>query len=121
MRRRTMAFVPLDGLGPPRVNAFGIDEPRAPASRRQPLLQLETVLVPLVGFDQAGHRLGMGAGFYDRALARRRDGTRAWRRPRLVGVAFACQEVPAIEPSPWDVALDVVVTERGVIRCRRSA
>ena len=39
----------------------------------------------------------------------------SWRRPRLIGVAYACQQVPAIPASPWDVALDLIVTERGVI------
>jgi len=63
----------------------------------------------------------MGAGYYDRALRRRRERTRAWRRPRLIGIAFACQEVARIEPSPWDVALDCVVTEREVVVPRRPA
>jgi 5-formyltetrahydrofolate cyclo-ligase len=57
----------------------------------------------------------MGAGYYDRTLRRRLATDRAWRRPRLVGVAFSIQELPRIETSPWDVPLDVVVTERGVV------
>jgi 5-formyltetrahydrofolate cyclo-ligase len=62
----------------------------------------------------------MGAGFYDRALRMLQDRSRRWRRPRLVGVAFACQELPAIEASSWDVPLDLVVTEQEVIRPVRS-
>jgi 5-formyltetrahydrofolate cyclo-ligase len=58
----------------------------------------------------------MGAGFYDRALRRRGDRTRPFRHPRLIGVAFAIQRVERIDPAPWDVALDMVVTERGVFR-----
>jgi len=119
-RRRTMAFLPLRPQQRLHANAFGIAEPMAPVACRLSVLRLGTVLVPLVGFDRAGHRLGMGAGFYDRALARRRDPRRAWRRPRLIGVAFACQEVDAIQPGGWDVALDAVVTEREVVDCRRS-
>ena len=69
----------------------------------------------LVAFDAAGNRLGMGAGYYDRALRRRLERSTPWRRPRLIGVAYACQQVPAIPASPWDVPLDLVVTERGVI------
>lgn len=117
LRRRTMAFVPFDGRGAPRVNAFGIEEPRADRARALAARQLDAILVPLVGFDRAGHRLGMGAGYYDRALARRL-GPRAWRRPKLIGVAYACQEVAALEAAPWDVSLDAVVTEREVVRCR---
>jgi 5-formyltetrahydrofolate cyclo-ligase len=44
-----------------------------------------------------------------------------WRRPRLVGVAFACQELSAIAASPWDVPLDLIVTERGVLVPERRA
>ncbi|MGB5104280.1 MAG: 5-formyltetrahydrofolate cyclo-ligase, partial [Steroidobacteraceae bacterium] len=120
-RRREIAFVPLARGEPTRTGAFGIAEPLATAGMRLPVLRLDTVLLPVVGFDGNGNRLGMGAGFYDRALrGRRRSGT-AWRRPRLVGVAFACQQLPGIEPSPWDVALDMVVTESGIIRPGRRA
>ncbi len=73
---------------------------------------LDLVLLPLVGFDSSGARLGMGAGFYDRALSFRR--TRAsWRGPRFIGLAFECQRVAGIVAQPWDIALDGVVSERG--------
>lgn len=120
-RRREMAFVPLGRDVPTRAGAFGIEEPVAAASRRLPLLRFDAILVPVLGFDADGNRLGLGAGFYDRALRARRRSAAAWRRPRLVGIAFACQQVPRIEPSPWDVPLDLVVTEAGIIRPRRRA
>jgi 5-formyltetrahydrofolate cyclo-ligase len=60
----------------------------------------------------------MGAGFYDRALRRRVERTQPWRRPRLIGVAYAVQQVDRLERQPWDVPLDLVVTERGVLDCR---
>jgi 5-formyltetrahydrofolate cyclo-ligase len=63
----------------------------------------------------------MGAGYYDRALRRRLDRQRAWRRPLLVGVGFACQQLPAIPASPWDVPLDLVVTERGIVTPRQPS
>jgi len=50
-------------------------------------------------------------------LRRRLDPSRAWRRPRLIGVAYACQELPSIDAAPWDVPLDCVVTEREIVRC----
>ncbi len=46
--------------------------------------------------------------------------SRSWRRPRLIGVAYACQELPSIEAAPWDVPLDSVVTEKEIVRCRPS-
>lgn len=114
-RRGTMVFVPLHPDAELRRNAYGIAEPVSTARHRLKPLTLDVILVPVVGFDRDGNRLGMGAGYYDRALRHLRERERRWRRPRLVGLAFACQEVERIVPSPWDVPLDVVVTEREVI------
>ena len=74
---------------------------------------LDLVLVPLVGFDSRGHRLGMGAGFYDRHFAFLRH-RRAWRRPLLLGVAFEVQRIERFAEAPHDVPLWGVVTERGI-------
>jgi 5-formyltetrahydrofolate cyclo-ligase len=74
---------------------------------------LDLVLVPLVGFDARGHRLGMGAGFYDRHFAFLRQ-RRAWRRPLLVGIAFDVQRVERLAEADHDVQLWGVVTERAV-------
>jgi 5-formyltetrahydrofolate cyclo-ligase len=74
---------------------------------------LDLVLVPLVGFDARGHRLGMGAGLYDRHFAFLRH-RRAWHRPLLVGVAFDVQKVAHLAEAEHDVLLWGVVTERGV-------
>ena len=65
--------------------------------------------MPCVAVDPDGHRLGFGAGYYDRALA----GAAATAR---IGVAFEVQVVDRLEPAPWDVPLDVVVTEARTIR-----
>ena len=68
------------------------------------------LLVPLLAFDRAGHRLGYGAGFYDRTLA--------GLPPHFaLGCAFAAQEVDAVPVGPYDARLDAVATECGVIRC----
>jgi 5-formyltetrahydrofolate cyclo-ligase len=116
-----MRFVRLRRGARLRSNAFGIEEPAAAERQWSPPGRLDLVLVPVVGFDRDGNRLGMGAGFYDRALRQRRNRARHWRRPRLVGLAFACQEVAGIEPATWDVPLDLVVTEREIIVPRRAA
>jgi 5-formyltetrahydrofolate cyclo-ligase len=113
-RAGRMVFVPWSAGRTSRRNAFGIAEPDDLGGAR-PAIGLDTVVLPIVGFDRRGYRLGMGAGYYDRTLRRRLATDRAWRRPRLVGVAFSIQELPRIETSPWDVPLDVVVTERGVV------
>jgi 5-formyltetrahydrofolate cyclo-ligase len=79
---------------------------------------LDIALVPLVAFDMHGHRLGFGAGFYDRKFAFLRRGYR--KRPKLIGIGYEFQQITRIIPSHWDVQLDAVATERGLIRCRRK-
>ena len=99
-----------------RINRFGIaeSEGRELASARL----LDVVFLPLVAFDRHGTRLGMGGGYYDRAFGFRRLRA-SWHAPLLVGIAYASQEVQHIAPAAHDVPLDLVITERGVIRCAR--
>src|SRR5690606_24554150 len=80
---------------------------------------LDVIFVPLVAFDSRGTRLGMGAGYYDRALAFRLL-RKHWRGPKPIGLAYDYQRLPRIEPAPHDVPLDAVVTERGYERTNRS-
>jgi 5-formyltetrahydrofolate cyclo-ligase len=115
-RRRTIRFLPLRVADALRRNWYGIAEPANEVAPGIALSRLDAVLTPLVGFDRQGNRLGMGAGYYDRALRRRLPLSRGWRRPRVVGIAFACQETDTLAAAPWDVPLDLVVTERGVMR-----
>ena len=94
-------------------NRFGIPEPAVTADALLEPRRMAMVLVPLVGFDAQGRRLGMGGGWYDRAFAYRNDaGAPARREPWLVGTAFAAQQVEALAAEPWDVPLDAVCTER---------
>jgi 5-formyltetrahydrofolate cyclo-ligase len=114
-RRRAsggMRFVPM--RGPLQYNRLGIAEPQGSATLGA--RWLDVVFLPLVGFDRSGVRLGTGGGFYDRALAFRHL-RRVWHAPRLVGLAYAFQEVASIGAAPHDVLMDAVVTEEGFIRC----
>lgn len=94
-------------------NQFGIPEPVVRSRRMGDLKRLDLVLMPLVGFDSSGNRLGMGGGFYDRSFAflRRRQ---CWFKPGLLGVAFDFQEVKTLDSNTWDVPLNGVATETGV-------
>ncbi len=109
-RRRTLRFYPL--VGRMRPGAYGIPEPRR-SGRPVGARWLNLVVVPVVGVDRHGHRLGMGGGYYDRAFAFRAR-RRAWRGPRLIGIAFDCQRVEAISADRWDLRLDALATESGL-------
>ena len=97
------------------VNSWNIPEPRVRARHFLAPALLDLVCVPLVGFDRSGTRLGQAGGYYDRSFEFLRSGMRG--KPRLVGVGFACQELPHIPRAAWDVPLSGVVTEREEIRC----
>ncbi len=99
-----------------RRGAFGILEPGGGTPR--PARELDVIFMPLVGFDARGNRIGMGRGFYDRHLAFRRH-LLYCRRPLLVGLAYAVQQVPALPDAPHDVPLDAIVTEYSSLRFDR--
>ena len=72
----------------------------------------EVLIVPLVGFDARGYRLGYGGGFYDRTLA----GLRAKHQVVAIGFAFAAQELAQVPIDEYDARMDLMVTELGVRR-----
>jgi len=83
---------------------FGTLAPSELAPRVEP----DVILMPLLGFDKRGTRLGYGGGYYDRTLAT------FSKKPLLVGLAFAAQELDRIPREAHDVPLDAIVTEAGV-------
>lgn len=94
-------------------NRFNIDEPVLSCPDVIPLAQHQIILMPLVGFDDKGNRLGMGGGFYDRALAGCANDAS---RPLFIGTAHDCQQVAAIPSASWDIPLDIIVTPSQIIR-----
>jgi 5-formyltetrahydrofolate cyclo-ligase len=71
---------------------------------------LEALIVPLLGFDAKGNRLGRGAGYYDRSFAFLRDKLSV-KKPYLIGVGYAFQQVPTLTPADWDIPLQTVIVE----------
>ncbi|AFN79681.1 5-formyltetrahydrofolate cyclo-ligase [Stutzerimonas nitrititolerans] len=108
--RTRMVFQRIEPGERLRPNRFGIDEPRVSPARQRPVWALDLILMPLVGFDEHGGRLGMGGGFYDRSLAYRSMRKKS-HKPTLLGLAHECQKVDRLTLASWDVTLHATVTE----------
>jgi 5-formyltetrahydrofolate cyclo-ligase len=118
----TIALPAIAGRGKPLImrawpfgapldrGQWGIREPKSEAPEVDP----DILLVPLLAFDRAGHRIGYGAGYYDMTIAR----LRTIKPVTAVGLAFAAQEIAAVPATPRDARLDLVLTEREVIDLR---
>ena len=106
-----LLFAPVSYGTDMGVNRYGIPEPVVPLRDFVRPIQLDLVLLPLVAFDAAGHRIGMGGGYYDRSLQGRRN-RRYWFKPRLIGIAHELQKVDRIVANDWDVPLEGVVTDK---------
>ena len=99
----SMTFATWRTDEPLQPNALGIAEPM-PGAETFSVAKLDIVVLPLLGWDKHGGRLGMGAGYYDKALAGI-DG------PTLIGLAHQVQQVDKLPTDAWDVPLDIVVTD----------
>ncbi len=114
-QQRKMVFQRYKPTVPMQRNRFGIVEPLLKPRHQLAKPRLDLVLMPLVGFDLCGVRLGMGGGYYDTNFAFRMD---RWRlkKPLLVGLAFDVQHCEHLSRNHWDVPVDAVLTETGVKR-----
>lgn len=90
--------------GEPLVTGpMGLRQPDPSAAPTDP----HAFVVPLLAFDHSRARLGYGAGYYDRAFA-------TWPDAKRIGVAWACQQLPAVPVDSWDMPLHAIVTEQGI-------
>ena len=88
-------------------STFGVPEPigsEIPAAAQD----IDTIILPMLGFDRKGGRIGYGAGYYDRFLSKNPD-------LRKIGIAFACQEVDSLPVDENDIPMDAVITEDGIV------
>ena len=105
--KETIVFRELVRGAPLIDMGFGTAGPGPEAEILQPTL----MLVPLAAFDRRGHRIGYGAGYYDRAIAKLQAGPQP---PRLIGIAFDCQEVERVPDEAHDVVIPEFLTESGL-------
>lgn len=111
---RQLLFAPWRAGDALATNQYGIPEPTlAPSSCISPET-LNIALVPVLGFTRQGQRLGMGGGYYDSSFAFRKNNLAS---PTLIGIAYACQELNALDTQEWDVNMDAIATEREWIDC----
>jgi 5-formyltetrahydrofolate cyclo-ligase len=106
-----MTFRSWDPRVPMVPNRYGIPEPGGTGEVR--LTEIDLILLPLVAWDPFGVRLGMGAGFYDRALQPFAQEASPYR----VGVAYQLQKVTRLPSEPWDIRLHGVLSESGWFEC----
>jgi 5-formyltetrahydrofolate cyclo-ligase len=94
------------------TGVWNIPQPRASA----PVVDPDILIVPLLAFDRSGHRIGYGAGYYDMTINR----LRGLKTITAIGIAFAAQEIPTVPATERDARLDLVLTERETIDCRKA-
>lgn len=101
--KNTLSFLPATAETLYQKNCFGILEPVVEKEHAISPHRIDLLIIPLVAFDSHGTRLGMGCGYYDKTLAKH--------QPKLLmGVAYDFQYQTFIQPDPWDIPLDVIIT-----------
>lgn len=104
-----MRFIPWTDRTNFVTNRYAITEPVGTIKRLE-LIQPDLILLPLLGFDRRGNRIGMGGGYYDRYLSKFTGNN----RPRLIGLAFNNQQVESIPCEKFDIPIDGILTETGL-------
>lgn len=110
---KTLLFLPASPTTAFTPNRYGINEPHIAGSEALAPQLLDLIFMPLVAFDDYGTRLGMGAGYYDRTLAK-------VDHPLLIGVAYEFQYCPYIEAESWDVPMTAVVTPQKIYWSKKA-
>ncbi len=90
---------------PLKNGAYGI-----PVPIEAKTVRVDAIIIPMVGFDQHGYRLGYGSGYFDRTLATYHP------QPLTIGIAFEMQRLENVYAQPHDIALHYIVTETGIFR-----
>ena len=111
--QNNLCFVRYDNDTPLHENKFGILEPSLDEKNLIDPVKLDVIFLPVVGFDRSGSRLGMGGGYYDRALAFTK--VSKLDKPKLVGLAHSIQEIKSISRQVWDIPINFIATEKEII------
>jgi 5-formyltetrahydrofolate cyclo-ligase len=98
-----------------KPNRFGILEPIRAGETLVPAWSLDLVLMPVVAFDHAANRLGMGLGYYDTTFGMLKNQTNPFSPPILLGLAYEFQCLSKLPTDSWDVSLAGVITEKRIL------
>jgi 5-formyltetrahydrofolate cyclo-ligase len=107
-KKQGLIFASINQNTQYKNNQFLIPEPIVKPSDYSNAETLDIVIMPLLGFDLKGNRLGMGGGYYDRCLAFKKSNIK---KPILLGFAYDFQQVDLLSAEPWDIGLDAIATE----------
>lgn len=110
--KKTLTFVCYQLNDVLTKNRYGILEPTSTLNKIDVKL-LDIIILPLLAFDRAGHRLGTGGGYYDKTFAFIQTCPPAQKKPYLIGLGYAIQKAPTLSHEAWDICLDAVLTEQG--------
>jgi 5-formyltetrahydrofolate cyclo-ligase len=111
-QKRTLSLSELHQWEDLGVGAYNIQEPRVECRCDVPMDKVELIIVPGIAFDCAGHRIGHGMGYYDRLLSANVKATK-------IGLAFELQLVEKIQTERHDVPVDMIVTEKRILRMQK--
>ena len=107
-KENNLVFAAINENTEYKPNSFSIPEPIVKSSELINTEDLDLVIMPLLGFDNKGNRLGMGGGYYDRCFAFKKLQVS---KPILMGFAYDFQQVASLNTEPWDIGLDMLATE----------
>ena len=115
-KQQGLVFAPALPTSQHQPNQFNIPEPICEPSKLIQIHELDLLIMPLLGFDKRGNRLGMGGGFYDRSLSYKQQYPK--KKPVLIGFAYDFQEIESLQAEPWDIGLEWIAKESGLFRCK---
>ncbi len=107
---RTLILSKLDNWSDLEVGTYGILEPLASKRKEISIEEIDLIIVPGVGFDRGGYRIGHGKGYYDNLLKKSMNVLH-------IGLAFEFQIVKKIPIESHDLPVDIIITERRIINC----
>lgn len=107
-----LLFLKFDKQSTLTTNVYGIKEPKLDVTKVMPLANLDVLITPLVAFDHAGNRMGMGGGFYDRTLShwQKQPETSFQHSLYPIGVAHQCQQIDTVPTEHWDIPLPEIIS-----------